>query len=386
MKDVTKSNFEKAEFELKKLAEQKAAQVEPAYTPAEVIAVEADLKDFTLIDDGSPYLNISHKALQDAYLGVVSKEEYSKGDKEFILRSSLEAAFFPFLNTHALKIVGTFSEPTITIAPVEETPVIPVEKKASEERPIEPAKEIESDLPLMRSADTFQQSIDAAAAREQETFNRFITSTLNELVFHIKSLRYDEPRVVESVDSSNLTLNDTGINGHIVVATSLLDNTGPRLLNIGIPITASKPVFPTANEMQELVGKSIDVNAKVMEEYTKEILANIDRVDATNAYYETEAESIINEKEASLEKTASDYTDGVAFNGPGAVIKLQKHLLPVEDLDVGDVLYADGKHYRLIDKGEHVDQNDKNAESASLWSFVECLPDAEDKPKGFVQR
>jgi predicted aspartyl protease len=385
MKDVSRLNFERSEAELKKIAADKAAQVEPAYTPAEIITVEADLKDFELVDDGT-YLYVSHKAAQNATIGKISKTEYEGGDKEALLRSVLENKFAEYADSYTLKITGSFVEPTITVAPAEEVIVIPVEKKASQEKSFEPAKEIESDLPLMRSADAFQQSIDAAAAREQETFNRFITATLNDLVSYCKTLRYDEPRVVEAVDSSNLTLNDTGINGHLVVSASLLDSTGPRALNIPIPVTNGKAVFPTANEMQELVAKSIDVNAEIMKEFSKEILSNIDRVDATNVYYEAEVESIINEKEAVLEKTASDYTDGVNFTGPGAVIKLQKHLLPVENLDVGDVLYADGKHYRLVDKGEHVDQNDKNAESASLWSFVECLPDAKDKPKGFVQR
>jgi len=387
MRDITRQNKEFAESQLKKLAD-KANKVDFSYTPVDTVIVEADLKSFSVVDDGTPYLKVSHPAAQDATIGVVSKSEYETGNKEALLTSVLQSKFAEFSNSHALHIVGSFVEPTIQPAPKEEVIIVPIEKKASEEKPFEPRKEIESDLPLLRSADSFRQNIEAAAAREQETFNRFITATVNDLVSYVKSLHYDEPKIVEAVDSSNLTLNDSGINGHIVVSTSLIAD-GPRVLNIGIPVTASKAVFPNADEMKELVSKSIDVNAKVLEEFSKEILAGLDRVDAEVAYQDEQFDFIINEKTAELTKTASDYTDGISSTSPGAHIKLQKHLLPGEfsNYEVGDTIYSDGKKWKLVSKGDGVDSNDKNEGSASLWDFVECLPEEGSKePKADIPR
>jgi len=379
MKDVTRENFERAEKELKKQAEELVNKVEPTPTIPEIQEVEADLKDFSLTDNGA-YLSVAHPALHDAMIGVVSKNEYSNGNKEAILRSVLENKFADYVSTHSLKIVGSFTEPTINPAPKEEVVVIPVEKKASEEKQIEPAKEITSDLPLLRSADSFRQSVETVAFRSSEKLNRFVTAATNGLVEHLKGLRYDMPKVTE-IDAANLSENGESFNGFITASVSLENATGPKYLNLPITISASKVVYPNEKETADFVSKGIDLRSKLEETLALETLTAMAKVDAEQEWIDENVSNILSERTAEIKKQASDYTDGIASVNPGSHIKMQKHLLPgeLESWDVGDCIYSDGKKFKLVSKGDGIDSNDKNAGSASLWDFVECLPDEASK-------
>jgi hypothetical protein len=379
MKEIGKQNFERAEKELQKQAEELANKVEPTPAVPEIQEVEADLGSFNLIDNGS-YLSVAHPALHDATIGTVAKNEYSKGDKEAILRSVLESKFAEYQNTHSLRIVGTFVEPTINAAPKEEVIIIPVEKKASEEKPIEPAKEITSDLPLLRSADAFRQATETVEFRASEKLNRFVSAATNGLVDHLRSLRYDMPKVNE-VDASNLSENGETFNGFITASVSLEDSKGPKYLNLPITISASKVVYPNEKETADFVSRGVDLRAKLEESLALETLTAMAKVDAEEAWKNEEVANIISERTAEIIKKASDYTDGVSSTAPGAHIKMQKHLLPGElaDWEIGSTIYSDGKHWKLVSKGDGIDSNDKNADSASLWDFVECLPEEASK-------
>jgi hypothetical protein len=387
VKDITAFNKKFAEDGLKKQAEELANKVVPIPAPVEIQEVEADLKSFSLTDNGA-YLNVSHPALHDATIGTVSKNEYSKGDKQALLKSVLENKFAEFVATHSLKFTGSFVEPTIQPAPKEEAIIVPVEKKASEEKQIEPAKEITSDLPLLRSADAFRQNVETVAFRHEDKLSRFVVSATNGLVDHLRSLRYDLPKVTE-VDSSKLAESDNGFNGHIVASVSLENSTGPKYLNLPITISASKVVYPNEKETAEFVAKGIDLRAKLEEKLALEALTAMAKVDAEEAWIKENISNILSEKTAEIKKEASDYTDGISSTAPGAHIKMQKFLLPGElaDWEVGDTIYADGKKWKLVSKSDGVDSNDKNLNSASLWDFVECLPEEGDKePKADIPR
>jgi len=387
MKDVTKSNYKFAEEALKKQAEELANKVEVTPAIPEIQEIVADLGTFSITDNGN-YLSVSHPALHDATIGVVSKNEYNKGDKEAILRSVLEAGFAPYFSTHSLKITGSFVEPTINPAPKEEVVVIPVEKKASEEKQIEPAKEITSDLPLLRSSDSFRQATETVAFRSIEKLNRFVTAATNGLVDHLKGLRYDMPKVTE-IDSTNLSENGDGFNGFITASVSLENSTGPKYLNLPITISASKVVYPNEKETAEFVSKGIDLRSKLEESLALETLTAMAKVDADETWIQENISNILSEKTSEIKKEASDYTDGISSTNPGSHIKLQKHLLPGElaDWEVGDTVVADGKKWKLVSKGDGIDSNDKNAGSASLWDFVECLPEeGDDKAKADLPR
>jgi hypothetical protein len=378
MKEIGKQNFEKAERELKKQAEELANKVVSTPAIPEIQEVEADLNGFSLTDNGA-YLSVSHPALHDATIGVVSKNEYEKGDKEAILRSVLEGKFAEYVSTHSLKFTGSFVEPTVNPAP-KEAVIIPVEKKASEEKQIEPAKEITSDLPLLRSSDAFRQNVETAAFRASEKLDRFVASATNGLVSHLRSLRYDLPKVNE-VDASKLVESNDSFNGHIVASVSLENATGPKYLNLPITISASKVIYPNEKETADFVSKGFDLRAKLEETLALETLTAMAKVDAEESWKSEEVANIISERTAEIKKEASDYTDGISSTEPGSHIKMQKHLLPGElaDWEVGDCIYSDGKKWKLVSKGDGIDSNDKNAGSASLWDFVECLPEEASK-------
>lgn len=398
MKEIGRQNFERAEKEIKKQAEELANRVEPTPAIPEIQEVEADLAAFNLTDNGS-YLNVSHPALHDAAIGVVSKNEYNKGDKQALLVSVLQNKFAEYVSTHSLKIMGSFVEPIVKQAEKDECAECGKEKtlssdtgccvncdiskrnkKASEEKPIEPSKEITSDLPLLRSADSFRQATETVAFRNQDKLNRFVTAAANGLVDHLKGLHYDFPKVNE-VDSSNVVENAGDFNGYITASVSLEDSKGPKYLNLPITISASKIVYPNEKEVKDFVGKGIDLRAKLEEKLALETLTAMAKVDAEEAWKTEEVQNIISERAAEIKKEASDYTDGVSSTAPGAHIKLQKHLLPGElaDWEVGDTVVADGKKWKLVSKGDGIDSNDKNAGSASLWDFVECQPEEGDE-------
>jgi hypothetical protein len=410
MKDVTRQNFERAEAEVKKQAEELANQVEPTPAPIETQEIVADLGAFNLTDNGD-YLAVSHPALLDATIGVVSKNEYSKGNKEAILRSVLEGKFADYVSTHSLKITGSFVEPKIEkkadrlhcpecgIPTVEDSPAaenLPREEKLcnkcyekyEKEAAIEPAKEITSDLPLLRSADAFRQATETVEFRASEKLNRFVSAATNGLVEHLRNLKYDMPKVNE-VDASNLSENGDSFNGYITASVSLENATGPKYLNLPITISASKVVYPNEKETAEFVSKGVDLRARLEETLALETLTAMAKIDNDEAWVKENISNILFEKTAEIKKEASDYTDGVSSTGPGSHIKLQKHLLPGElkDWEVGDTIYSDGKKWKLVSKDDGLDSNDKNAGSASLWDFVECMPEEGDKePKADIPR
>jgi hypothetical protein len=379
MREIGKQNFERAEAELKKQAEEPANKVETTPASVETQEVVADLGEFSLTDNGD-YLTVSHKALNDITIGVVSKNEYAKNSHEALLKSVLVNKFAEYVSTHKLTIKGSFAEPTINPAPKEEVVILPVEKKASEEKPFEPAQEITSDLPLLRSADSFRQATETVEFRASEKLNRFVASATNGLVEHLRSLKYDMPKVNE-VDASKLTENGDSFNGYITASVSLEDGTGSKYLNLPITISASKVVYPNEKETADFVSKGINLQAKLEETLALETLTAMAKVDAQTSWESENISNILFEKTAEIKKEASDYTDGISSTAPGAHIKMQKHLLPgeLESWDVGDQIYSDGKHWKLVSKGDGIDSNDKNANSASLWDFVECLPEEASK-------
>jgi hypothetical protein len=441
MKDVTRENFERSEKALKKQAEELANKVAPVEVPVEIKEVEADLKDFYLTDN-LDYLSVSHPALHYSVIGVVSKNEYSKGNKEAILRSVLESKFAEYQNTHSLKIVGSFVEPKINSPYLnkeevmkianwqdhlqnvysgnfeefenysevynlaqrlgfsnpeeawEANPVVqgstnPADYKVvAAEKQIEPAKEITSDLPLLRSADSFRQNVETVAFRAQDKLDKFVASATNGLVSHLQSLKYDMPKITE-VDASKLTENGESFNGFITASVSLENSTGPKYLNLPITISASKVIYPNEKETADFVSKGIDVMSKLEEKLALETLTAMAKVDAEEEWMKENISNIISEQAAEIKKVASDYTDGISSTNPGSHIKLQKHLLPGElaDWEVGSTIYSDGKKWKLVSKGDGIDSNDKNAGSASLWDFVECLPEeGDDKVKADIPR
>ena len=437
MKNVTNDNFKRAEAELLKAAEAKANYVEPTPAIPEIQEVEANLGDFSLTDNGT-YLSVSHKVLHDATIGIVSKNEYEKGNKQALLTSVLQNKFAEYVSMHSLRITGSFVEPTINPAPKEEVikvanwqdhlqnvysgnmeefldydaqyrlherlgfataqeaweanPVVqgstnPADYKVvPEDKAFEPAKEITSDLPLLRSADSFRQNVETVAARNQDKLNRFVDSATNGLVSHLQGLHYDMPKVIE-VDASNLSENITDqFNGFITASVSLENSTGPKYLNLPITISASKVVYPNEKETANFVSKGIDLRTRLEEKLALEALTAMAKVDAEEAYKVEEVYQIISERTNEIEKIATDNgLGGTQFFGPQDEITVGKYLLPVE-VEVGDKLFFDGANWECINIDS--EQLSKGEGDGSLLKFRKCAPPADDgkEPKAVVSR
>jgi hypothetical protein len=78
--------------------------------------VTASLDAFSLTDDGTPYLKVSHIALNDASLGQVGKNEYKNSpDRSELLQTIVKDAMARVANETTISFTGEFKEPVIEI-------------------------------------------------------------------------------------------------------------------------------------------------------------------------------------------------------------------------------------------------------------------------------
>ena len=151
---------------------------------AQTFALQADLTQFVLEDDGSDYLKVFHPALDSGReLGVISKEEYaSLQDKEAFFRNTIadQIKNSTLENHYDLSFVGSFSEPSVQAVRVESiiTAADLEPKKSYKNRLLEETveKEAEEDnVFLSHSANGFEQAEQFAAQATEAELDRVAT-------------------------------------------------------------------------------------------------------------------------------------------------------------------------------------------------------------------
>lgn len=341
---------------------------EYAGTTDEVI--RASLEDFKLADNGD-YLEVSHPAFMDASLGVVGKNEFaSSKSKEALLKSIVQDSISRTASyIYKVEFTGTFVEPTIVKKAeiVLETPVEPVVKNASQfVAPVEIESEEES--PRGRMPDFLSQQRQANAQKIASLKDRLLEVVANESKIHLYKSGYDAK--IQEVDGSNLSYVDSeGLTGQVDV-TSFVDVGGnTKVVSMPVSVKASVITLPKKSLVSELVANALDIDQRISEEITKSAILKISEIDEAEQWKRAEVDAILN---GSMEKTASDSTNEM-FMGETDVLTIQKHLLPHhEDLKLHDRISDGANQWEIVNM--EAQQNDKNANSSSLWTLKKCAP------------
>jgi hypothetical protein len=141
-----------------------------------------------------------------------------------------------------------------------------------------------------------------------------------------------------------------------------------RAVSIPVEVKASKVVLPKKALVSELISKGLDIQAKLAESFSQEVLVKMAEADEKAAFEKAEAEAIINEKVASLDKVAGNEPSSQYF-GTNEVVYLNKHLIPenITDLEIGDTVHIDGAGYRLVSKTK--DALSRGEDDGSTWVF-----------------
>jgi len=403
-------------------------------------SISAALDAFTLTDDGTPYLQVKHAALNAACIGKVGKAEFATSkDKVALLKSIVKDAF----PQTKIAFEGSFVEPVIEkiargcdqceatmingvfchetgcpnarkVKPFEEEPwediemegkvepkqswltdtefdtelpmagaefmeyECPVCKETFEDFDLnqhdklcpgtpevmqdKPAISIKEDLPMAHASDSLAQSMQAEQQNISASQEKIKTEAVNALVAMLQQLGHGSAKVAEVTESKT---------GYDVMVTVDADS-ALRAVSIPVEVKASKVVLPKKALVSELISKGLDINAKLAESFSQEVLVKMAEADEKSAFEKAEAEAIINEKVASLDKTAGDEPK-TQFEGTNETVFMNKHLIPDGlDLEISDVVHIDGVSYRLVSKSK--DQLSRGDGDASTWIFEKVTP------------
>lgn len=399
----------------------KASSTEHKELPIEEAKVlEADLGKFVVSDNGTDYLSVSHPSLWGTAVGVVSKNEYNDTkNKEALLKTmfndritnSAEDSYW------ILRFTGSFVAPVITKVAQEEFVEESVDKEAkkcevcedelSEKDPgrlydptcfgylcekhskssnqnlIEEFTPPESvsmdDLPRGRQADSFRQNVETEEAIVENKRSKLETTVSNSIVSHLRNLKYGSPKVGNV--TSKLEYTEDGFTGEIVIGASVETKSGLKVISFPVDIQSDKVNLPNKQVVAEAVAKGTDVRKQLESEIAQEILDKMADVDELENWKEATTEASLDDavdKKASLEKEAAE-PGGIQYLGPQNTIKINKHMLSSPDMEIGEILYADGFHWKLTDKSGQ--QLSKGEDDGTLWTFTKVETEKEPKER-----
>jgi hypothetical protein len=221
-----------------------------------------------------------------------------------------------------------------------------------------PAISIKEDLPLAHASDSLAQSMQAEQQNISASQEKIKTEAVNALVAMLQGMGHGSSKVAEVTESKT---------GYDVMVTVDADS-ALRAVSIPVEVKASKVVLPKKTLVSELISKGLDINAKLAESFSQEVLVKMAEADEKAAFEKAEAEAIINEKVASLDKVAGNEPSSQYF-GTNEVVYLNKHLIPenITDLEIGDTVHIDGAGYRLVSKTK--DALSRGEDDGSTWVF-----------------
>lgn len=237
-----------------------------------------------------------------------------------------------------------------------------------EKRQIESAKEvsISEDMPMARMSDHLAQSLQLEDQKVASAQEKVKTEAVNALVAMLHSMNYGTAKVAE------VSMTDNKIDAMVT-----LDDAGTiKAVNIPVEVKESKVVLPKRSLVATLISKGLDINAKLSEEFSRQVLERIAAEEARVQFEQNEANQILAERPV-VTKKASGY-DNTQYLGDQDIMELQKHLIPNhEDLKKGDKISDGSSQWEIIDT--EWQQNDKNKDSASIWKLRKCKAPESDK-------
>jgi len=371
--------------------------------------VVASLDSFKLTDNGTKYLKLSHSALQDADLGIVGKNEYATSpNKSELLQGMVKDAM---LETK-ISFTGEFKEPVIETPKREVTASEKAEckecgKEYSPKSPfnacpscekdirkdeksvkaswltadlevptmdeegnvllaaIDETKEISTlgikeDMPMARAADYLVQSAQAEEQTGMEAQLKVEHEAANALLSLLQGMGYGSAKIVESSRSKD------GLD-----FMAAIDDAGSvKAVSIPVSVKEGKVVLPKKALVSTLISKGLDVKAKLAEQFDLDVLEKLAAIDEKMAFEVKEAEDILAEKTASVEKAAAGQKQPF-FDSDDSTLTVQKHLLPNhEDMKVGDKFSDGTDSWELVNTDGQ--QNSTGEGDSSIWTMKKC--------------
>ena len=209
-------------------------------------------------------------------------------------------------------------------------------------------------------SDHLAQSIQAEEQVITAANDKIKTEAVNALVAMLQGMGHGSSKIAEVSESST---------GYDVMAT--IDSDGAlRAVSIPVTVKEGKVILPKKTLVSELIQKGLNIQAKLAESFSQEVLEKIAAIEELETYKEAEANQIIAER---LTKTAGDEPK-TQFEGTNEQVILNKHLIPIDasDLEVGDVVHIDGISYKLVSKSRDV--LSKGEDDGSQWTFEKVTP------------
>jgi len=303
--------------------------------------VQASLKNFKIVDDGSKYLKIYHAAAYGDLepIGAISKDEYSQCTTKADLLKAVfqdEALAWPA----SVEFTDEFTEPTIVASTVEP----PIYKVKAESEPKKVVPVTEDLTSKFKSADTFRFNLEAAQNNYNELQRRIEQRAVIALADSLKANRMGNFKIKKAETSYN---SESKI-GKVVVHTELLDGKDVKVIPFEIQINDTSMTLPTKEQIVSLLKET-----KIVES-----AESVPEIKMGTEQKETLAKETNSTKEAS--------SNAPPMWGYQEILRIPKEYLPAS-LKEGDVIEADGLRYRLVSKSEG--QLDKGRDSAPHWMF-----------------
>lgn len=392
------------------------SKIESAVNAAEEHSdkVVASLDGFKLVDNGTTYLKVSHKDLNDAELGVLGKNEYATSpNRAELLQSIVKDAM---LET-PITFTGEFKEPTIekkieTVAKEElekehkdvwecntcgdklmspkwleihkkndhgekksswltadlEVPTVDEEGNvilAEIDETKEVAKvAVKDDLPAARAHDSMAHMAQFEEQSDLEAQLKVEHEASNQLMSLLQGMGYGTAKTVEITSSKD------GFD----IMTAIDDGGAVKAVSIPVTVKEGKVILPKKALISTLIARGLDVKAKLAEQFDLDVLEKLADIDEKMAYEAAEADAIIAERPVSKQAAGEKQP---FFDSDDSTMTVNKFMIPNhEDLKEGDELNDGVDKWKIVNQSGT--QNDKNEGSSSQWTLKKVQAPQDD--------
>lgn len=227
---------------------------------------------------------------------------------------------------------------------------------------------IKEDMPMARSHDSMSHMAQSEEQSQLEAQIKVEHEAANQLMSLLQGMGYGSAKTVEI----------TGSKEGLDIMTAIDDGGSVKAVSIPVSIKEGKVVLPKKALVATLVAKGLDVHAKFAEQFDLEALEKLAAIEERIAFEAAEAEAILAEKTASVEKVAAGEKQPF-FDSDDSTMTVQKHLLPNhENLKLGDRISDGTDQYEIVNQDGQ--QNSKGEGDGSLWTLKKCqAPERDDK-------
>lgn len=229
---------------------------------------------------------------------------------------------------------------------------------------------IQENMPKATLSNKLSQDMQLEDQKLASANEKIKTEAVNALVSMLKGMGFGSSKIAEVSNNGDkldlmVTLDDAGTT---------------KAVNIPVEIKADKVVLPKRSLVAELISKGLDIQAKLTESFSQEVIEKLAAIEEKIAYEQKEAQDILNERKT-VTKIANE-SRNTMFEGDTDTMTLQKHLLSGwEDMKEGDQISDGTDSWEIVNM--NAQQNSKGENDSSEWTLKKCKkPEADKEPKG----